>query len=264
MKRLAVSILALGLVAAAGTASAQSSGYGSTNGYGYGYGQPTVDRYGQARGPYYDYARVLRVDPVLARGYGNGRDMRCESPRYGSDSYAGNDGDYGDDRYYGNDGYRDDGRYRNDGYRNDGYRNDGDSSDGYRSDGYYRNDPYRNGGYRGTTAGSNVATVVGGLVGAAIGSQIGGGSARYATAALGTMVGGMAGRQVYENSHRPRRMGSVQICDVIPAGSRYGSYPGNQVTAYDVTYEYAGRTYSTRTSYNPGDRIRVRVDVSAD
>lgn len=30
---------------------------------------------------------------------------------------------------------------------------------------------------------------------------------------------------------------------------------------YNVTYEYAGRRYQTRTDYHPGDRIRVRVDV---
>ena len=34
-----------------------------------------------------------------------------------------------------------------------------------------------------------------------------------------------------------------------------------RVTAYDVTYEYAGRQFVTRTNYHPGDRIRVRVDV---
>ena len=36
---------------------------------------------------------------------------------------------------------------------------------------------------------------------------------------------------------------------------------GSGVTEYDVTYEYAGREYTTRTQYHPGDRIRVRVDV---
>ena len=39
---------------------------------------------------------------------------------------------------------------------------------------------------------------------------------------------------------------------------------GNQVAGYDVTYEYANRTYRTRTDYHPGDRIRVRVDVQPE
>ena len=253
MNRLTASILALGLAASAGTVSAQSSGYypqqyGSQ--YGSQYGQPVVDRYGQGNGAYYDYARVLRVDPVMSSGYGypTSSSQRCYTRQ---DGYAaGNDG-Y-NNGYYGNDAYRNDGYYGNDGYRNDGYNNNG----------------YRGG----TTAGSNVATVIGGLLGAAVGSQVGGGSARYATAAIGSMVGGMAGRQVYENNRRTRypRTGTVQVCDPVPVGygnnngynNGNGYYTGNGgVSAYDVTYEYGGRNYTTRTNYNPGNRIRVRVDV---
>lgn len=68
MNRLSVSILVLGLVAATGVAAAQSVGqpyYGSGYGQQQGYGQPSPDRYGQGRDSQYDYARVLRVDPVL-------------------------------------------------------------------------------------------------------------------------------------------------------------------------------------------------------
>ena len=43
----------------------------------------------------------------------------------------------------------------------------------------------------------------------------------------------------------------------------YGS-ESERVDGYDVTYEYAGRQYRTRRDYHPGERIRVRVDVSAD
>ncbi|HSR64426.1 MAG TPA: glycine zipper 2TM domain-containing protein, partial [Xanthomonadaceae bacterium] len=161
-----------------------------------------------------------------------------------SNSYAGGYGDY-----------------RNDGYRNDGYGN-----------GYYRNDGSYNGG---SSTARNVATIVGGVLGAAIGSQVGGGSARYATSAIGSMVGGMAGRQVYDSAHRPTRVATVQVCDPVNAGqagyyggntysgSGYGGngYDASGVDGYDVTYEYAGRTYVTRSRYNPGNRIRVRVDV---
>lgn len=251
MNRLTTSILAIGLAASAGTASAQSSGYYSQYGqpqYGQAtrYGQPVVDRYGQGSGAYYDYARVLRVDPVIGSGYGRSGqgyptsgNQRCYSRQ---DSYAGNDPYY--NGYYGN------GRYANDGYNN-GYQNDG---------------------YRGTTnAGANVATVIGGLLGAAVGSQVGGGSARYATAAIGSMVGGMAGRQVYESSQRTRypRTGVVEVCDPVQTGNYNGGYydggyASNTVTAYDVTYQYGGRSYITRTNYNPGNRIRVRVAVSPE
>lgn len=256
MNRLFVSTLVLGLVAATGVASAQSVGqpyYGS--GYGQqGYGQPSPDRYGQSRGSQYDYARVIRVDPVLGSGYGSGyagqpvNGQRCyENPTY----VSGNDP-------YGN-GYG-----RNDGYSN-GYDNGSYRNDGYAQDGYY--DPYGgNRSTRGSQAGSTMATVLGGVVGAVIGSQVGGGSARYATSAIGSMVGGVAGRQIYEQSRRQRdRTGTVRVCDPVRVDGRYPSngYASNDraVSAYDVTYEYAGRSYTTRTSYHPGDRIRVRVDV---
>ena len=237
MKRLSVTLLALGLAAATGAASAQSY-------FNNGPGQPYPDRYGQSSGALYDYARVIRVDPVIDSRYGYGNassQQRCVTRQ---SSYAGNDG------------------YYNDGYGRDGYARGG-YSDPYRDD--YRNDPYDR-GYGNT--GSTVATVIGGIVGAAIGSQVGGGSARYATSALGTMVGGIAGRRIYENSQRDRyRSGTVQVCDPVPVNSGYGSGYGNyqvndgRVAGYDVTYEYAGRQFHTRTDYHPGDRIRVRVDV---
>lgn len=247
MKRTTVTLLALGLAAATGVASAQTyydsrgQGYGTYGTYGqqYGqqYGQPYPDRYGTSSGAVYDYARVVRVDPVIDSRYGG----------YNTGGYSS-----GNQRCY----TRTDGYASRDPYYGDGY--------GGRDD-YYRNDPYRNDPYRGgNTAGATVATVIGGLVGAAIGSQVGGGSARYATSALGSMVGGMAGRQVYENAQRDRyRTGTVQVCDPVPVRSGYGSYPVNdgQVAGYDVTYEYAGRSFRTRTNYHPGDRIRVRVDV---
>ncbi len=236
MYRIAVSILAAGLLAANGVASAQNAGYPA----------PANDRYAQAQAPYYDYARVLRVDPVLQSGY---RPTRVSSNEcYSEDGYYTDNGydDRRDDRYddrYGDRSY-DDRRYDSrDGY----YDRDGRSNDGY-----------------GTQTGRNVATVIGGIVGAALGSKVGGGSARYATAAVGSMVGGMAGREVYETSQRSRqpKRTRVTVCD--PVSERdYARYPAvnSEVTAYDVSYEYGGRQYVTRTNYHPGDRIRVRVDV---
>ena len=102
-----------------------------------------------------------------------------------------------------------------------------------------------------------VFCVTGLLCGCAGGGTTGGGSARYATTAIGSTVGAVAGRQVYENGQR-ERAGRVVVCDPVPASR---PYPRTNTGQYDVTYEYAGRTYTTRTNYNPGDRIRVRVEV---
>lgn len=248
MKSLTATALALALAATSGVASAQSY-YDTSRGYDR-YGETYPDRYGQSAGAVYDYARVLRVDPVIASGYGYGQPSGSNC-RYTQSTYAGGDPYYGNDRY-GNDPYYGGDRYGNDRYA-DRY---------YGGNGY---DPYGR-GQVGTPAGGNIATVIGGLVGAAIGSQVGGGSARYATAAIGSMVGGMAGRQIYEAGQRERyagRTGTVRVCDPVPYGSNT-RVSDNRVAGYDVTYEYAGRQFHTRTDYHPGDRIRVRVDVQPD
>ena len=129
----------------------------------------------------------------------------------------------------------------------------------YRGYGEYGNGPY--GPPRsGSEGGRTMASVLGSVLGAVIGSQIGGGSARYATTAIGSTVGAVAGRQVYDNAQRERNA-RVTVCDPVPADRPYGVAGGN---AYDVTYEYAGRTYTSRTDYDPGERIRVRVEVHAE
>ena len=271
MNRLACSLLVAGL-SLSGTAAAQeryaeeyartygsqTQGYPSRSQIYSSASQPIDQRRGDIPGASYDYARVLRVDPVIGGGY-RGQSVsggqNCQS-RQADDVYA-RDGYYGNDQYAG----RNDGYYGNDPYgsRNDGYY--GNDRYGSRNDGYYGNGDQRGGG----EAGRTVATVIGGIAGAVLGSKVGQGSGQYVGTAVGSMVGGMAGRSIYDSSQRNRQVtrGTVTVCDPIPVGSSAGGYySGNEnLDGYDVTYEYAGRTYQTRTDYHPGDRIRVRVDV---
>jgi uncharacterized protein YcfJ len=271
MKRLSATVLALGLFAALGTASAQT--YGGYNTYGNSTGTRTVvpDRYGNTGNAIYDYARVLRVDPVIDTRYGNNNTYRTGNNTYSNNGYTNQSGQ----RCY-----------------------NSASRGGYTTDRYgnrVANDPYypQNGRY-GTNTGRTVATVIGGIAGAVLGSKVGGGSGTYAATAIGSMVGGLAGRQVYESTQRRKYEGNaVEVCDPVDDGY-YGNNNGNnsygnnsygnnsygnngygnngyygsnvanndgRVVGYDVTYEYMGRQFVTRTDYHPGDRIRVRVDV---
>lgn len=76
----------------------------------------------------------------------------------------------------------------------------------------------------------------------------------------GTLIGGAIGhhvsvdrqRQLYGEQER-----LVERCDV-----RYRDRYEERIDGYDVTYEYAGREYVTRLPYDPGERLRVRVDVT--
>ena len=244
MKQLAMT-LALGALLASGMAGAQvydDDRYGPAPYGDYSHrAAPVQDRGRTYRTPDryadqgdYDWARVVRVDPVFdgrtRRVYDT---RRCETRRdgyvsrdpYPRDAYGG----YGDDRY---------------------------------------GDPY--GPARRDENGRLVATVIGGIAGAVLGSRIGDGSGQLVGTAVGSMVGGAAGRGIYE-ANRRNRQGSVTVCEPDPYRDGYGGYDGydtygdgrydGPVSAYDVTYEYAGRQYVTRTDHHPGDRIRVRVDV---
>lgn len=190
------------------------------------------DRYAQGE---YDWARVLRVDPVFdGRSRTVQTQRRCQTRR---DGYVSSD-PYRDD-YYG-------GRYAGEGY----------------GDQYGRT--------RREDNGRMVATVIGGIAGAVLGNKVGSGSGRYVGTAVGSMVGGMAGRGIYD-ANRRERDAYVTVCEPDPYVSDVGGYDAygrdaydRSVERYDVTYEYAGRQYTTRTSYHPGDRIRVRVDVRAE
>lgn len=160
----------------------------------------------------YDYARVVRVDPVIVRDRDRDGGQRCYDRPAGE--IGTRDGDYYGDR------------------------------SGY-------------GGASPNPAGRSLATVVGGVVGAVAGSRFGGGSGQLLGTAVGTMVGGVAGRSVYDASH-PVRQGTVRVCDPAPYDER------DRVDGYDVTYEYAGRTYRTHSDYNPGERIRVRIEPAPE
>ena len=115
------------------------------------------------------------------------------------------------------------------------------------------------GGERPGTAGR---MILGGIIGAAIGNQIGHGDGRRAAtvagALIGTAIGHDAGsRGQYAYSSRDQRPRDVERCDV-----RYETSYEKRIEGYNVEYIYNGQRHTTRMSYDPGERIRVRVDVA--
>ncbi|TYT27176.1 glycine zipper 2TM domain-containing protein [Luteimonas viscosa] len=242
MKSASVSVaIVLALAAGAVGAQVDDGRYGPAPYGDYSHRVPQQQARPDAYAPqgHHDWARVVRVDPVFdgrARPVSDTR--RCRTRREG---YAGNE-PWGDRRA---DSY--DGDYRNG----------------------YPHDPYRD--QRRDDNGRLVATVLGGIAGAVLGSRIGDGSGQVIGTAVGSMVGGAAGRGIYEANRRDRDA-TVTVCEPDPyRGDGYGGYDAygsdaydGTVGEYDVTYEYGGREYLTRTNYHPGDRIRVRVDVRAE
>lgn len=113
------------------------------------------------------------------------------------------------------------------------------------------------GGHGPQVAGS---TLLGAVIGAAIGNQIGHGQGRKAATAGGAVIGAAIGHQ-----NGMRRYGAVsapQPYTVQRCETRYHDEYQERVDGYRVTYVYHGRRQVTELPYRPGDRIRVRVDVS--
>jgi uncharacterized protein YcfJ len=108
--------------------------------------------------------------------------------------------------------------------------------------------------------------ILGGLIGAAIGHQIGSGDGRRAATVAGAVIGTAVGHDSaasresrYGNDRRDYRESrpyDVERCDV-----RYDEEVERRIDGYRVRYEYNGQTHTTRMPYDPGDRIRVRVNV---
>jgi uncharacterized protein YcfJ len=103
--------------------------------------------------------------------------------------------------------------------------------------------------------------VLGGIVGAVLGHQIGHGHQRDAATAVGAVVGAAIGSQQAQRraaqAAAPPQSYTVQRCE-----TRYREEWQERTDGYRVTYVYNGRRQVTEMANRPGDRIRVRVDVS--
>ncbi|MDH4261352.1 MAG: glycine zipper 2TM domain-containing protein [Gammaproteobacteria bacterium] len=103
------------------------------------------------------------------------------------------------------------------------------------------------------------STLLGGIIGGVVGNQIGRGRGRDAARIAGVLIGGAIGNDA---SHKRQgdyygRERLVERCEV-----HYRDSWDERVDGYRVTYEYAGREYTTRMPYDPGERMRIRVDVT--
>ncbi|WP_198972198.1 glycine zipper 2TM domain-containing protein [Xylophilus sp. ASV27] len=103
---------------------------------------------------------------------------------------------------------------------------------------------------------SGAGAVLGAVAGGVLGNAIGHGSGRAAATALGVFGGAVMGNQVEANGST--RVQNVQNC---VTQTNYE----NRTVGYDVTYEYAGRQYTTRMASDPGQWVPVQVGaVSPD
>lgn len=102
--------------------------------------------------------------------------------------------------------------------------------------------------------GSYAGPVIGGIVGGLLGSQIGGGSGKKVAIGAGAVAGTLVGAHVANGAANAAGPETVQRCRTVDQWE-------DRLTGYDVTYQYAGRSYRALLPHEPGPQLRVRVNV---
>ena len=96
-------------------------------------------------------------------------------------------------------------------------------------------------------------TLAGAIIGGVIGHQFGRGRGNDAATVAGSMIGAAIGHGPVSRVQYSR---PVERCD-----TRYRSQRQQRIDGYDVVYRYKGQSYATRMPYDPGSRIKVRIDI---
>lgn len=110
-------------------------------------------------------------------------------------------------------------------------------------------------------AGAGGATLFGAILGGVIGHQFGSGRGNDAATAAGAMIGAAIGSDSARQSARRGYERETYTRPVRRCQTNYTSTEEERIDGYNVTYRYNGQKYRTRMPYDPGDRMRIRVDV---
>jgi uncharacterized protein YcfJ len=99
-------------------------------------------------------------------------------------------------------------------------------------------------------------SIVGGIAGALLGSQVGRGNGRTAATAAGAIAGAVVGDRVDNQNVQPGGVSeqAVKQCRTV-------DHWESRTNGYEVTYDYRGRNYTSIMSFDPGQRVRLRVSV---
>ncbi len=110
-----------------------------------------------------------------------------------------------------------------------------------------QSDPYRAG-----------RTLFGAILGGVIGHQIGSGRGNDAATVAGTLIGAAVGSN---GRNGPDNRSTEYSRPVRRCETSYRSHQEERIEGYDVIYRFNGRKYATRTPFDPGKKLKIRVDV---
>ena len=104
---------------------------------------------------------------------------------------------------------------------------------------------------------SGTAPMIGAVIGGALGNAVGHKKRnKQVGAVVGAVLGASIGNDIANASpDRARvRYGTRHYCETFTEFRT-----DDRLLGYDVSYEYAGQTYTSRMKRRPGDEIRIRV-----
>lgn len=104
------------------------------------------------------------------------------------------------------------------------------------------------------------AALFGAMLGGVIGHQFGSGRGNDAATAVGALLGAAIGSDAASRTPRDYDR-EIHSRPVRRCQTNYTSTEEERVDGYNVTYRYNGQKYRTRMPYDPGRRLRIRVDV---
>ena len=104
------------------------------------------------------------------------------------------------------------------------------------------------------------STALGAVIGGAIGNQVGDGRGKKLATVAGAAVGGKIGHDVYKETHKPEEVKKVTQEERCTEVTDYRNE--EKPAGFDVTYEYRGKTYTTRMDKAPeGEYLKVEEEM---
>lgn len=103
-------------------------------------------------------------------------------------------------------------------------------------------------------------TILGGIIGGALGSRVGKGDGKKAATVLGAIVGAKIASDAHKRNNPDQDEYYVDRKRVCRRVDQY--HEERRIVGFQVRYEYDHKTYTTRTKNHPGNRLRLRVQVS--
>ncbi|MCP5358660.1 MAG: glycine zipper 2TM domain-containing protein [Pseudomonadales bacterium] len=106
---------------------------------------------------------------------------------------------------------------------------------------------------------SNTPAIIGTIIGGALGNAVGHNkSNKRVGTVVGAVLGHSIGRDIVASNSRERvvRYETVRQCETV-----YEYHDEERLIGYDVVYRYNDQDYSVRMDQDPGDEVRVKVNV---